>query len=143
MSESTRNAPIGGRRPRSRRSATVLTMCAAALIAVLTPVACAHSGKSNPGDNDPQIDARTRVKVVNQALQDMTIYVVTENGQQIRLGLANATSSSTFDIPASLIYSGMTVLQFMAVPIAGSRNPFTQQLSVEPGDMVQLTITMY
>jgi hypothetical protein len=143
MPEPTRNAPIGRRRLPRRRSATVLTMCAAALIAVLTPVACAHSGKGSPDDNNPQIDARTRVKVVNQALQDMTIYVVTENGQQIRLGLANATSSSTFDIPSSLIYSGMTVLQFLAVPIAGSRTPFSQQLTVEPGDLVQLTITMY
>jgi len=116
---------------------------AALIIMALTPVACAHPGTPNPEDNQPQIDARTRVRVVNQSFQDMTIYVVTEQGQNLRLGMASGTATATFDIPASLVNASINILQFLAVPIAGNRSPFTQRLTVYPGDLVQLTITQY
>jgi hypothetical protein len=128
---------------RSPRRARTLAMCVAALVMAIAPVACAHTGTPNPDENNPQIDARTRVRVTNQSYQDMTVYVVTEQGQNVRLGLASSTSTSTFDIPSSLVNASMNMLQFLAVPIAGNGTPRTQQLTVEPGDMVQLTITAY
>jgi hypothetical protein len=115
-------------------------VCLAAVLVAVVPAACAKNTSPSPEDNGPQVDVRTRVRVVNQQFNDMTIFVVTASGQQIRLGLASGTSTSVFDIPPTLLAGGITTLQFLAVPIAGFRNPFTQQLNVQPGDEVDLTI---
>jgi hypothetical protein len=143
MPEATYTTANGRRRFDRTLMRSVSALIAVLLIGAVGPAGCSHNPAPNPDDNAPKIDARTRVRVVNQAFQDMTIYVVTESGQNIRLGLASGTTTSIFDIPSSLVSQSMTVLQFLAVPIAGNRAPFTQQLQIDPGDMVQLIVSQY
>jgi hypothetical protein len=110
------------------------------VLAVMSPAACAKNTAPSPEDNGPRIDVRTKVKVTNHVFQDYNIYIITSSGQQLRLGLVSGSATQVFDVPPYLLASGMTTLQFLAVPIAGNRSPFTQQLTLQPGDEVDLNI---
>ena len=78
------------------------------------------------------------LQVENQGFNDMVVYAV--NGtQRIRLGLATGNSTKSFTIPAYLI-RGAGTLRFLADPVGGSRAPVSEEIHVEPGDIVTLTI---
>ncbi len=80
----------------------------------------------------------TYVKVENRAFLDMNVYVF-RSSQRVRLGMANGNSTVRFVIPSSLLF-GSTPLRFLADPIGGNRTPTSQEISVSPGDEVQLVI---
>lgn len=80
----------------------------------------------------------TYVKVENRAFLDMNVYVF-RSSQRVRLGMANGNSTARFVIPSSLLF-GSTPLRFLADPIGGNRTPTSQEISVSPGDEVQLVI---
>lgn len=68
----------------------------------------------------------------------MVVYAV--NGtQRIRLGLATGNSTKSFPIPAYLI-RGAGTLRFLADPVGGTRAPVSEEVTVQPGDIVTLTI---
>jgi hypothetical protein len=78
------------------------------------------------------------LQVENQNFSDMVIYVV--NGtQRIRLGLATGNSTKSFPIPNYLI-RGAGTLRFLADPVGGDRAPVSEEITVQPGDIVTLTI---
>ena len=81
---------------------------------------------------------RTTIRVENQGFSDMTIYAI-RSGQRVRLGQATGNSTSTFTIPANLIF-GATPLRFLADPIGGNRSPVSDEITVQPGDQVRLVI---
>ena len=80
----------------------------------------------------------TYVKVENHAYLDMNIFVY-RSSQRTRLGTANGNSSARFLIPSSLLF-GATPLRFLADPIGSRRSPISEEITVAPGDEVQLVI---
>ena len=80
----------------------------------------------------------TYLKVENRAFLDMNIYVY-RSSQRTRLGMANGNGTARFLIPAGLLF-GATPLRFLADPIGGNRVPISEEITVAPGDEVQLVI---
>jgi hypothetical protein len=102
------------------------------LLVILT--ACA--GRSP--DTAPDPDSPAMLQVENQGFTDMVIYAVS-SGQRIRLGLATGNSTKTFTIPRYLA-GGVGPIRFLADPIGGNRTPVSEEMRVQPGDLVTLTI---
>jgi hypothetical protein len=78
------------------------------------------------------------VLVDNQALLDMTIYVV-RGSQRLRLGTATGLSKTRMTIPASLVF-GATSLRFQADPIGGTRAPVSEEITIRAGEEIGLMI---
>jgi hypothetical protein len=68
----------------------------------------------------------------------MVVYAV-NGGQRIRLGLVTGNSTQTLSIPRQLIGRAGTI-QFLADPVGGNRSPVSEEMTVNPGDIVTLTI---
>ena len=68
----------------------------------------------------------------------MVVYAI-NGGQRIRLGLATGNSTHTFTIPRYLI-RGAGAIRFLADPVGGTRTPVSEEMTVNPGDVVTLTI---
>jgi hypothetical protein len=84
--------------------------------------------------NEPE----TTLKVQNDSFADMNMYAI-RGLQTVRLGTANGMKTTILRIPASLL-AGPTSLRFQARPIAGSRQPVTEEITVEAGDEVMMII---
>jgi hypothetical protein len=95
--------------------------------------ACA--GRSQDAGPEPAESAMVEVR--NQGFSDMVVYAV-NGGQRIRLGLATGNSTKTFTIPRHLVRGG--TIRFLADPIGGNRSPVSEEMVVQPGDVVTLTI---
>jgi len=106
------------------------------LLLPLLLAACSH-GRGSP-QVTPETGAAATVEVQNQGFADMTIYVLS-HGVRVRLGLASGHSTSQFPIPAYAL-EGDRLVQFLADPIGGTREPVTEEIGVDPGDTVDLTI---
>jgi len=104
------------------------------VMALVAGVSACSNGQAAPVD--PM--APTYVEVQNRAFLDMTIYVV-RSGQRVRLGQVSGNSTATFELPKTMVNPGLPI-RFQADPIGSSRTPFSQEISVNPGDTVQLTI---
>lgn len=109
-------------------------MGAAALC--LSIAACSHRAK--PDEGGSRTREKTTVQVENQGFSDMTIYVLA-GGQRIRLGMATGNSTRTFTIPAYLV-GGLRPLRFIADPVGSNRAPVSDEITVQEGDEVVLTI---
>lgn len=97
--------------------------------------ACASLGKQGPIAKGPD----TTVVVDNRASLDMNIYIVRDGGQRIRLGTANALSTTKLTIPKGIIL-GPTEVRFLADPIGSSHTPISEVITVNEGDEVGLTL---
>jgi hypothetical protein len=129
-----RNRDVRGILPASRRwtRLTTLSMLCGALA---LSAACSGNTKE---DEAAEPVPPTYVKVENRAYLDMTIYVY-RSSQRIRLGVANGNNTTKMLIPPNLMF-GSTPLRFQADPIGANRQPISQEISVSPGDEVQLII---
>lgn len=107
-----------------------------AAVLCLSVFACSHRTKQSSQGGPPP---KTTVTVDNQSFLDMTVYVLS-GGQRIRLGQATGSAKSKFTIPAYLIGYGIQPLRFVADPIGGSRLPVSEEINVQAGDEVILTI---
>ena len=111
------------------------------LAACLVTTACASSG-TNAAANEANEAAAGRqptiVVVDNQALLDMTIYVM-RGAQRVRLGTATSMSKTRLKIPQSIV-AGAVTLRFIADPIGGSRNSVSEEISLSEGDELGLRI---
>lgn len=104
----------------------------AALLAVAV-IAC--GGRRN----QPRLpDPPTYLTVQNQSFSDMNIYAL-RSTQRIRLGMVTGNSTKQLTIPAYLIF-GATSLRFLADPIGSQRTPISHEITVEPGDNIELII---
>jgi hypothetical protein len=83
-------------------------------------------------------DRQAMLQVENLSFADMVIYAVS-GAQRIRLGMATGNSTKSFALPAYLVRTGGP-LRFLADPIGGSRTPVSEEMTVQPGDIVTLTI---
>jgi hypothetical protein len=96
--------------------------------------ACA--GRSS--DSSPAPESTAILQVENRGFADMVIYAVS-GAQRLRLGLATGNSTKSFTIPNSLI-RGAGPMRFLADPVGGTRTPVSEEMVVQPGDIVTLTI---
>jgi hypothetical protein len=106
----------------------------AQLLALVIIAAC--GGRSAQDTVHP--DSQAMLQVQNQGFADMVIYAV-NGAQRIRLGMATGNSTKSFPLPSYLIRTGGP-LRFLADPIGGSRTPISEEMVVQPGEVVTLTI---
>jgi hypothetical protein len=106
----------------------------APVLALVVMLAC---GGRDPGAG-PSPESAAQLQVENRGFADMVIYAVS-GAQRIRLGLANGNSTKAFTIPSFLLRRAGP-LRFLADPIGGSRTPISEDMVVQPGDIVTLTI---
>jgi hypothetical protein len=104
------------------------------VLALVILAAC--GGRSAESNASP--DNQAMLQVENQGFADMVIYAV-NGGQRIRLGTATGNSTKSFQVPSYLVRSGAP-LRFLADPIGGNRTPISEQIMVQPGEVVTLTI---
>ena len=78
------------------------------------------------------------VRVENQGFSDMVVYALS-GAQRVRLGMVTGNSTQSFTIPSYLI-RGAGPIRFLADPVGGNRAPVSEELTVQPGDIVSLTI---
>lgn len=110
-----------------------MRMGAAALL-VASMAACASGGGSGNSESEP-----TYVVVDNRSRFDMTIYVVRDSGQRVRIGRATSNSTARLRIPSDLMF-GLTSLRFLADPLAGSGEPISNEIVIQPGEEITLVI---
>jgi hypothetical protein len=104
---------------------------------ILTLVALAGCGSRSAGVS-PEPSGPAMVQVENQGFSDMVIYAL-NGAQRVRLGTATGHSTRRFTIPRYLI-GGAGPLRFLADPVGGNRTPVSEEMTVQPGDLVTLTI---
>jgi hypothetical protein len=107
-----------------------------ASLIVMLATASACAGRAPETAAEPTESAA--VQVQNQGFSDMVVYAI-NGGQRIRLGLATGNSTNTFTIPRHLI-RGAGGIRFLADPVGGNRTPVSEEMTVNPGDIVTLTI---
>ena len=104
------------------------------VVGALALAAC--GGKSSPAGTTPNNPAVLEVE--NRGFADMVIYAIS-GSQRLRLGLATGNSTKSFTIPNSIL-RGAGTLRFLADPVGGTRTPVSDELTVQPGQVVTLTI---
>lgn len=129
--------------PRSPYSSTGFLTRLGGMLALaglfMTPVACHNGAQPQTSDDDSQMVAETTLEVTNQWFADMDIYVV-HSGQRLRLGLATGNATTDFVIPRAILNGPSIELRFVADPVGGTHAPVSDEITVSPGDAVQLTI---
>ncbi|HTI05559.1 MAG TPA: hypothetical protein VL549_09600 [Gemmatimonadales bacterium] len=106
-----------------------------AAVLALVSAACAHPGGT--AQLDP--NAATTVKVTNDNVLDMNVYVLSSSGSRFRLGMVSGGHTEVFTVPAALIH-GPTDLRFQTRSIGSQAGPRTETITVSPGDQVVLLI---
>lgn len=130
----------------SRVRAGARAICRTGLLGLALAGACS-SHQSAPAPQQTVVDlnadgqstnGKTRVRVENQNLSDMTIYVY-RGSQRMRLGRATGNGVTNLEIPKSMV-SGLTELRFQAEPMGNQRGIVSQPIPVSPGDLVDFII---
>ncbi|HEX2249499.1 MAG TPA: hypothetical protein VHH32_04075 [Gemmatimonadales bacterium] len=104
---------------------------------VLVLLAILSCGGRDP-DSRPSPTSSAMLQVENRGFADMVVYAIS-GAQRIRLGIATGNSTRAFTIP-NILLRGAAPLRFLADPIGGSRSPVSEEMAVQPGDIVTLTI---
>ena len=86
----------------------------------------------------PQPQAATTVKVENDNVLDMDVFVLS-NSLRMRLGLVSGGHTEVFTLPATVVNVSSQV-RFELRPIGGGARPRTETITVMPGDQVVLMI---
>ena len=81
---------------------------------------------------------RTVLVVDNRGYADMTLYVVVGT-RRTRVGIAGGLKTTELTIPPYTLGSGGS-LAFVADPIGGKRQSFSQEIYVREGERITLTI---
>lgn len=103
-------------------------------LVALALAGCSH----NQADTGIIPNQATILRVDNQSFNDMRIYVI-QGGQRIRVGTANGKNTTTFKVPRSVI-SGFTTVRVEAVPIGANGHSVSEEISVQPGEELELRI---
>jgi hypothetical protein len=134
----------GDRSGRSRVAAGARLLTAACSLLVLgacatrQPASAPGSGKVVDLNADTQGDGKTKLRVDNQNLADMTIYAY-NGSQRVRLGRASGNTTTDLVIPSSIV-SGVTQLRFFAEPMGNQRGYLSEPIPVQPGDLVDFFV---
>lgn len=107
-----------------------------AMLLMASVAACASGGANGNGGGDNEA---TYVVVDNRSRFDMTIYVVRDSGQRVHIGRATSNTTARLRIPPDLMF-GLTSLRFLADPLAGSGEPISNEIVIQPGEEITLVI---
>jgi hypothetical protein len=113
-------------------------LMAAAALTLAAPVACAHHAGAEEETVGP-----ARLSVENQEFLDFDVFVVTDAGMRLRLGLATGHSTTDLEIPRAVVDGGAAHLHFIADPVGGNAAQVGEMVVVNPGDLIELTIAPY
>lgn len=105
-------------------------------LALLT-AACSHA-KHPPAS--PTSEPPTTVKIVNDNVVDMNVFVRSGGGPQFRLGRVAGGHTEVLTIPPALVHF-QTTLFFEMRPVDGSARSRSQSITMNPGDHVTLMIS--
>ena len=111
---------------------------AVAFVALSVGVACVGR-MGTPSDEGPAPRAETAVVVENRNFADMVIYLVRGGTSRNRLGICPGLSTRTFFLRPEWVGHGIMV-QFQADPIGADQAPITEEMFVQPGDVIELII---
>jgi multidrug efflux pump subunit AcrA (membrane-fusion protein) len=78
------------------------------------------------------------IEVENRRFADMVIYAL-DGTRRIRIGTATGNLTTRIRIPAHIVATGREV-RFVADPIGSDRTGVSEQIFVQPGQTVKLTI---
>jgi hypothetical protein len=99
--------------------------------------ACHHARHDDqPTPDQPPADVP--LEVDNHNWLDVVIYVV-HDGERSRVGIVNASSQSSFVLPARLVGQGHE-LRLLGHPIGGEGGTLTETVTVQPGQYIQWTL---
>jgi hypothetical protein len=108
------------------------------LVLVLLLAACQSTRESGGAEPAPK-RGTAMLQVENRRFEDMTVYVL-DGAQRQRLGIARGHASTELTIPDRLVRGGVGSLRFYCDPIGGRGLPVSEEILVEPGDVVELII---
>jgi hypothetical protein len=106
----------------------------------LSAPACHHARNDAAAQPVVAADADSDVplEIANHNWLDVIIYVV-RDGQPTRIGIANASSSARFTLPARLLGQGREV-RLWGHPIGGTGGTLTESVVVQPGQWIEWTL---
>jgi hypothetical protein len=104
------------------------------LIIVLLLSSCATTRQAGER-SEPKI----AVRVENRNYLDMKIYII-RGSERIRIGTVTGNTTEMLFVPESFVINAGLV-RFLAEPIGSNRAPISQEISVHPGQEVELIIT--
>lgn len=90
------------------------------------------------GDSTASTASQTTIRIDNRSFNDMTVYVL-RNSQRMRLGSVPGLTARVLVIPSTMIF-GPTPLRFIASPLAGNQREVSEEITVSPGDQVEMVI---
>jgi len=109
------------------------------LLVLSAGAACHHAAEEAAQSATPVPDStRVPLEIANHNWLDVIIYVV-RDGQPSRIGVANATSSASFVLPARMLGQGGE-LRLWGHPIGGSGGALTESVVVQPGQWIEWTL---
>jgi hypothetical protein len=108
------------------------------ILPVLLVLAACSARDPDGGTPSPARGPAT-LEVENQGFYDMTVYVV-DGVQRQRLGMARGNSVTMLTIPDRLVRGGAAPLRFLCDPVGGQGLPVSEEIVVQPGDVVELVI---
>ena len=107
------------------------------LLALAAVPACHHAKRdAEPDPETAPVDVP--LEIDNHNWLDVTIYVV-HDGERSRVGIANASSQSSFVLPARLMGQGHEV-RLLGHPIGGTGGTITETVVVQPGQYIEWTL---
>lgn len=107
---------------------------------ILTQLLLACRSARSGADQPPTpVAPKTILEVDNRGFLEMTVYAFDTGGQRVRLGVAGSHALTPLTIPEYLVRS-VTVLRFLADPVGAQGPPVSDEITVEPGDVVTLVI---
>jgi len=109
------------------------------LVALPLSASACHHARSTPADPPaPAEPDAVPLEIANHNWLDVIIYVV-RDGQPMRVGIANASSSASFTLPARLLGQGREV-RLWGHPIGGTGGALTETVVVQPGQWIEWTL---
>jgi len=106
----------------------------AAVLALLAAPACATN---QSGDSNPALQGSLEVE--NRSSSDMDLYVASERGGSVRLGLAPASETTRFRLTPGML-AGAGTIRFQARPVRGGQPVLSDPYKVRPGDTIVWSI---
>lgn len=108
------------------------------LLLAVTLFGCGGAPAPPPAAAAPSVAGN--LQVINRSSQDMDIFLVRQNGQRNRLGLAPASRTTGFALTPAQV-AGVGPVTFDAVPlIRGGRTVSSDQVNVTPKETITLDI---
>jgi hypothetical protein len=107
------------------------------VIALLLVVLLACSSRQAADEPAPSDDVEVAVEIENHNWSDVVIFLV-RGSQRFRLGVVSSLGTSAFSVPFRQVRGGASTL--LAHPIGGARDVTSDQLHLQPGQMIHWTL---